>query len=205
MEDGQDHVQSKNGGWCTDAPGVTELRFSNFAQSKSSEEVEIGGSKGCSKNRPQFDERLPSNADFNDRPRNPLQPKPSPLRKYPRDSRLETHGGSAVRSGTNDEFLMATNSHLVIKSNSLSPRIPFVSTKPREKTSNQRADKRDETMDVIRKAVIDVLAHSDDMSDALQRATESLGNRSSYWDQASLHAHQKEIFVYDVRYALSPK
>jgi len=63
------------------------------------------------------------------------------------------------------------NSRLVIKPS------------PAKATSNVRTTKS--TSEIVRKAVIDVLAHTDSMEEALQRALKSFGDRNTYWDQVN--------------------
>ena len=63
------------------------------------------------------------------------------------------------------------NSRLVIKPS------------PAKASSNVRTTKS--TSEIVRKAVINVLAHTDSMEEALLRALQSFGDRSTYWDQVN--------------------
>lgn len=41
------------------------------------------------------------------------------------------------------------------------------------------------TSEIVRKAVIDALAHTDSMEEALHRALQSFGDRNTFWDQVT--------------------
>lgn len=69
------------------------------------------------------------------------------------------------------------NSRLVIKSK------PAKATPNDSGSSNVKKTKL--IPEIVRKAVIDILAHTDNMEEALHRALVSFGNRSTYWDQVS--------------------
>jgi uncharacterized membrane protein YecN with MAPEG domain len=71
------------------------------------------------------------------------------------------------------------NSRLVIKSNPSK-----AVTQGESGLGNVRKTKA--TSELVRKAVIDALAHTDNMGEALQRAVKSFGNRSTYWDQVKI-------------------
>jgi hypothetical protein len=57
-----------------------------------------------------------------------------------------------------------------------------------KRVSNKRSEEKggnNKTGEIVRKAVIDVLAHTDNMGDALSRASHALGDEYSLWNQAS--------------------
>ncbi len=57
-----------------------------------------------------------------------------------------------------------------------------------KRVSNRRSEEKggnNKTGEIVRKAVIDVLAHTDNMGDALSRASHALGDEYSLWNQAS--------------------
>jgi hypothetical protein len=57
-----------------------------------------------------------------------------------------------------------------------------------KRVSNKRSEEKggnNKTREIVRKAVIDVLAHTDNMGDALSRASHALGDEYSLWNQAS--------------------
>jgi hypothetical protein len=57
-----------------------------------------------------------------------------------------------------------------------------------KRVSNKRSEEKggnNKTGEIVRKAVIDILAHTDNMSDALSRASHALGDEYSLWNQAS--------------------
>lgn len=97
-------------------------------------------------------------------------------------STQESTDGGLAKPGAGSLYDSKTfdlgNSRLVIKSS------PAEATTPSDSgLSNVRKTKS--TSEVVRKAVIDVLAHTDNMEEAFQRAVESFGNRSTYWDQVN--------------------
>lgn len=97
-----------------------------------------------------------------------LQRKPSRRTDIPHDS---VRSAARVLAADSSQAFELGNSRLVIKSN------------PAKATSNVRNTKS--TSEIVRKAVIDVLAHTDNMEQALQGALESFGNRNTYWDQVN--------------------
>lgn len=98
-----------------------------------------------------------------------LRPKPVLQERNPEESASRVVPSKFVAY---KNVIEAGNSRLVIKS----------------KASKPFASKRtEEALEVVRKAVIDVLAHTDDMGEALERALTSFGQRNSYWDQVRLH------------------
>jgi len=57
-----------------------------------------------------------------------------------------------------------------------------------KRVSNRRSEEKggnNKTGEIVRKAVIDVLAHTDNMGDALSRASHALGDEYPLWNQAS--------------------
>jgi len=92
-----------------------------------------------------------------------LQRKPSRQSDIPQDA--------AARVLPDRGTFELGNSRLVIKPSSA------------KAASNVRTTKS--TSEIVRKAVIDVLAHTDSMEEALHRALESFGDRSTYWDQVN--------------------
>jgi pentatricopeptide repeat protein len=55
-----------------------------------------------------------------------------------------------------------------------------------KRVSNKRSEEKggnNKTREIVRKAVIDVLAHTDNMGDALSRASHALGDEYSLWNQ----------------------
>ncbi|KAG0583521.1 hypothetical protein KC19_3G143500 [Ceratodon purpureus] len=105
-----------------------------------------------------------------------LQRKPSRRADVTQESTADDLAKPGAGSLPDSKAFELGNSRLVIKSN------PAKATKQGESdSSNVRKTKA--TSEIVRKAVIDVLAHTDDMEEALQRAVASFGNRSTYWDQ----------------------
>lgn len=98
-----------------------------------------------------------------------LRPKPVLQERNPEESASRVVPSKFVAY---KNVIEAGNSRLVIKSKASKP---FVSKRT------------EEALEVVRKAVIDVLAHTDDMGEALERTLKSFGQRNSYWDQVRLH------------------
>ena len=105
-----------------------------------------------------------------------LQRKPSRQADIPQGSTAGGLAKAGVGSLPDSKALELGNSRLLIKSN------PAKATTQNE-SSLSNARKTKSTSEAVRKAVIDVLAHTYNMEEALLRALKSFGNCSTYWDQ----------------------
>jgi hypothetical protein len=73
-----------------------------------------------------------------------------------------------------------------------------------KRVSNRRSEEKgsnNKTGEIVRKAVIDVLAHTDNMGDALSRASHALGDEYSLWNQASTKMYETHPLNHKFRFA----
>jgi hypothetical protein len=120
------------------------------------------------------------------RKNNRLQQKPYDT-EVAREVTLENHRSEVVVTESNKNPNKVSERESP-PANMLKPQAFGLLSKHKRVSNNRRSEAKgnnNKTMEIVRKAVIDVLAHSDNMGDALQRASTALGGDFSVWNQAS--------------------
>jgi hypothetical protein len=117
---------------------------------------------------------------------NRLQQKPYDT-EVAREVTLENHRSEVVVTESNKNPNKVSQRESP-PANMLKPQAFGLLSKHKRVSNNRRSEAKgnnNKTMEIVRKAVIDVLAHSDNMGDSLQRASTALSGDFSLWNQAS--------------------
>ncbi|KAH8932025.1 hypothetical protein BDL97_19G051500 [Sphagnum fallax] len=115
---------------------------------------------------------------------NRLQQKPYDT-EVAREVTLENHRSEVVVTESNKNPNKVSQRESP-PANMLKPQALGLLSKRKRVSNNRRSEAKgnnNKTVEIVRKAVIDVLAHSDNMGDALQRASTALRGDFSLWNQ----------------------